>query len=595
MQFPVKSALLHFLSIVVHVQQLSVVQGKCHDDNDNGGQSGRTLLRMNLNQHNESDFFSQHTTNTDIRIRRRVASTSTVINTSWEPVGDMLVGEAKYDSSGRSVAMSDDGRTIAIGAEYHVGIFRWTIENENENETGEWVQIGNDIVGKGRKGSEFFGWKLDMSADGTRVVIVGKFVVRVYEYSSVNEDWEQVGDDLRRALYQGSLSEPYDVSMSGDGTTVAVGAAAEDSDSGNVKVFTDESKSGVWVQIGSTLVGSQYDRFGESVSLSNDAMTLAVGAPGDYNSHSGYVRLYSYGFIQNTSTNENGGKMDWIEYGEMGGWSDEKQFGLRVSLSGDGSYFGAVGRLRGNRVVKVYTSDALELVGNDIQLSNNWINNDEAAIELSYDGQTIITGDSGSNNFAYFGGRAQVFQLVDGKKWRQVGNDLYSLDDDNEGTNAELAESHRFGTSVAISRDGSTVAAGADRSSLNGEILSGHVRVFKMVESPGPNLGLIIGLCCGAGIIFGVGIGFVIARHLRKNKMVAKHEEQDIHNDGVPTAVTNAAVGEDEFHISPTSTNEPPIEHNDDNRNILPVAVPVPEPVPVPMPSAPPIENHNYL
>ena len=69
--------------------------------------------------------------------------------TTWTQRGTDINGEAAYDNSGYSVAMSSDGNTIAIGAPYnggngvdsgHVRIYTW-------NGT-TWTQRGTDINGE---------------------------------------------------------------------------------------------------------------------------------------------------------------------------------------------------------------------------------------------------------------------------------------------------------------------------------------------------------------------------------------------------------------------------------------------------------------
>ena len=78
-----------------------------------------------------------------------------------------IVGEAEYDSSGESLAMSSDGMILAIGATYndgngndsgHVRVFAWDGDNTN------YVQRGLDINGEAEDNSS--GESLAMSSDG---------------------------------------------------------------------------------------------------------------------------------------------------------------------------------------------------------------------------------------------------------------------------------------------------------------------------------------------------------------------------------------------------------------------------------------------
>ena len=66
----------------------------------------------------------------------------------WVPLGDDMDGVTGNDQFGSSVSLSDDGSIVAVGAPFnddngissgHVRIF--------ENQSGDWVQLGNTIPG----------------------------------------------------------------------------------------------------------------------------------------------------------------------------------------------------------------------------------------------------------------------------------------------------------------------------------------------------------------------------------------------------------------------------------------------------------------
>ena len=84
--------------------------------------------------------------------------------------------------------------------------------------------------------------------------------------------------------------------MSSDGTIVAIGARYNDgtgSNAGHVRVY--ENISGTWTKIGSDIDGeAANDYLGHSVSLSSDGTIVAIGAV--YNDgtgdDAGHVRVY---------------------------------------------------------------------------------------------------------------------------------------------------------------------------------------------------------------------------------------------------------------------------------------------------------------
>lgn len=92
---------------------------------------------------------------------------------SWKQVGQDIDGEAAGDGSGRSVSLSSDGSTVAIGASYndgngaqsgHVRVFK------NINST--WTQIGSDIDGEAT--DDRSGRSVSLSSDGS-IVAVGAY------------------------------------------------------------------------------------------------------------------------------------------------------------------------------------------------------------------------------------------------------------------------------------------------------------------------------------------------------------------------------------------------------------------------------------
>ena len=90
------------------------------------------------------------------------------------------------------------------------------------------------------------------------------------------------------------------VSLSSDGTTVAIGAPYNDgngSNSGHVRIYAWNGATSAWEQQGADIDGEAAgDQSGRSVSLSSDGTTVAIGAI--YNdgngSNSGHVRIYGW-------------------------------------------------------------------------------------------------------------------------------------------------------------------------------------------------------------------------------------------------------------------------------------------------------------
>jgi hypothetical protein len=83
------------------------------------------------------------------------------------------------------------------------------------------------------------------------------------------------------------------VSLSSDGFTLAIAAKWNDgngSNSGHVRVY--QYASSTWSQLGSDIDGeANWDASGSSVSLSSDGTIVAIGAPSN-GSYAGHVRVY---------------------------------------------------------------------------------------------------------------------------------------------------------------------------------------------------------------------------------------------------------------------------------------------------------------
>ena len=81
-----------------------------------------------------------------------------------------------------------------------------------------------------------------------------------------------------------------DVSLNSDGTILAVSSTQHNNSTGYVKVYDWNGSS--WVLSGHIISGSSSgDSCGESISLSDDGLILAVGCPSTQNTP-GYARVY---------------------------------------------------------------------------------------------------------------------------------------------------------------------------------------------------------------------------------------------------------------------------------------------------------------
>jgi hypothetical protein len=398
---------------------------------------------------------------------------------SQSQIGSDIDGEAAEDISGRSVSLSSDGSIVAIGAfgndgngtsSGHVRVY--------QNTGGVWTQIGSDIDGEAINDQS--GISVSLSSDGS-IVAIGASLndengnnsghVRVYQ--NIGGVWTQTGSDID-GEQSGDLSG-RSVSLSSDGSIVAIGAPNNDDNafnSGDVQVY--QNIGGVWTQIGSDINGEAASDFsGSSVSLSSDGSIVAIGANNNdgNGTDSGHVRVY-----QNT-----GGV--WIQIGsDIDGEAVNDRSGRSVSLSSDGSIvaIGAGGN-DGNSAdsghVRVYqnTGGVWTQIGSDIDGEaaddqsggNASITSDGSSVSLSSDGGIVAIGAESNDGNGTDSGHVRVYQNIGGV-WTQIGIDI-----DGE------AADDQSGRSVSLSSDGSIIAIGADNNDGNGNI-SGQVRVYDL-------------------------------------------------------------------------------------------------------------------
>jgi hypothetical protein len=400
---------------------------------------------------------------------------------AWTQVGSDIDGEAASDYSGSAVSFSSDGSRVAIGASENDGGGDESGQVRVYDLTfGAWVQVGGDI--NGEAAGDYSGQSVSLSSDGSRIAIGARFndgggdesgQVRVYNLMSGN--WVQVGSDINGNAAGDRFGAS--VSLSSDGSRVAIGAGNSDgngSNAGQVRVY--DLTFGAWVQVGGDINGEAAgDYSGQSVSLSSDGSRVAIGAnsgssPGLM--FNGYTRVF-------TLTGGN-----WVQLGsDIVGEANFGFSGASVSLSpngsrvavsatsnSDGAFYG------GQVVVYGWTGTAWVQEGSDI--------NGEAAydqsgtsVALSSDGSRVAIGAPYNDGNGSSAGHVRIFDLTGGA-WVQAGSDI-----DGE------AASNFSGASVSLSSDGSRVAIGANGNDGSGSG-AGHVRVYELSGGGGGGGGI---------------------------------------------------------------------------------------------------------
>jgi len=398
----------------------------------------------------------------------------------WTQRGNDIDGEAAGDYSGIGVSSSSDGTVVAIGAisndggggpkpdfaaNGHVRVYAWN--------GSAWVQRGADIDGEA--GNDYTGQSVSLSSDGS--------IVAIGAWGNDKEVGTNTGPDagsVRVYEYKTITEQEYN-----DGNTANTTGAS------GVPIIIDGGVSWgastkFWVQQGDDIIGAVAgDYSGRSVSLSSDGMMVAIGARG-HESNRGIVRVYSFRY---GSWDQKGADLEGYTWGDWSGHS--------VSLVRDGTVWGAVVAIGAPFYrpgygmddaghVRVYgwvgggsgwwTQKGADIVG---EAAGDWSGE---SVSLGSDGNIVAIGaiknDGTGEVDQVFGantGHVRVYDY-DGNReilqqWSQIGADIDGEVDGEMG-----------GNSVSLSSDGTIVAIGSlrnDGDTGNANDNRGHVRVYE--------------------------------------------------------------------------------------------------------------------
>jgi hypothetical protein len=373
------------------------------------------------------------------------------------------------DRFGSSIALSADGNTLAVGASGEASAARGINGVQADNSASQsgavyvftrvdtlWAQEAY-IKASNADARDQFGYSLALSADGNMLAVGAPFEASAAIGINGNES---------------------------DNSTEESGAAYVFTRAGTTwsqHAYIKASNTGAW------------DAFGYSVALSGDATTLAVGAwlessaaigiNGDQGNDASYESGAAYVFARSNDT--------WAQqaYIKASNTDNEDHFGISIALSNDGGCLvvGADSESSGSRRINGVQNDNTAAVSGAAYLfsrsGTTWSqdayvkasNADAgdlfgASVALSADGNMLVVGaygedsDSGidgsqSDNSKESSGAAYVFTRS-GSSWTQ---ESYL-----KASNPDVGD--LFGFAVALSADGGTVAAGAysERSTATG-------------------------------------------------------------------------------------------------------------------------------
>ena len=343
---------------------------------------------------------------------------------AWEPRGEAIIGENEYAWCGASVALNAAGDVMAVGSTGvpnangvlvgHVGVYEW--------DGIMWNLRGAPLMGLENpfNYSTFYGYSVDLSADGASVAVGGPFrwtvdeslqsvgYVEVYDWTG--EAWVLRGEGIYGSE-EHNMNLGFDVALSADGETLVTGAPSfgpgwQENPKGLVRVYAWED--GVWTPKGQEFLGAlPGDDAGRSVSIANGGNTIAFSAPlsdfGVPGNFEGEVMVYDW---ESDAWTQRGETLSSLEFHD--------DFGESISLSSDGTRL-AVGA--------PFSIDEVALHGNAglgtvyewqeqgwVQICDPIYGDDHSAfaheVAMSGDGSSFILGSFALNP----SGQARVFR-----------------------------------------------------------------------------------------------------------------------------------------------------------------------------------------
>ena len=305
---------------------------------------------------------------------------------------------------GESVAISSDGNIIAVTGSGSSPSRAYVYQNEN----GNWQQLGDDIIGD--MGSTFF--RVDLSSDGS-IVAVGSYIgldhqVNIYEL--IDDTWTQIGQTIEYGL---------EVKLSSNGQIIAIADSAFDGLTGQVRIY--ENIDNNWTLIGQALDGENSgDAFGSSLSLSGDGTIVAISAP-RFNDDAGQAKIFQnidnswslVGVFTSADATEE-------RFGTAISLSNDGSILVATNNKNDDNSAAVF------KQAKIFqnTNGTWNQLGNTVNenldqaFGTNFFFN---TIDITADGQAFIIGSASANDETF--GQGDIYQF-DGNNWNHVGNSM---------------------------------------------------------------------------------------------------------------------------------------------------------------------------
>ncbi len=431
----------------------------------------------------------------------------------WQIVGNTIIGNTSINS----ISLNGAGNIIAtnVGTYEKTGTpnnEQWTLMSSNITYTGSYRPVSISLNNAGnvlvyntwrdpktiftytyntttttwtnQNGSQFVNARnLKLNASGNRMVVYrwgdsNHGSVTVYEWNDSTTQWEQLGNSIidpspsntYRHNNQNTFGEFLAINDIGD--KIAVGSEGALNNYGRIRMFSySGGDNGVWTQFGNDIVNIRSDiRYSKCsrVAFNSDGTRLIVGCPGPYSSHDGT-------FNANDIT---GYVMIW----SITDTPPSAHLGRQVALNGDGNILAVsvdVDNESNNGHVRIYklnSSNIWNPATNILRFSgaNSTVANFGRQVRINNTGDIIAISSNGN-----------VYVYKTNSDWLNSSSlgDIVNEKIEILSGNSEEGTLTSYGSSIAISDDGTILAVGADEADFNGVSNSGLVKFYRYTSS----------------------------------------------------------------------------------------------------------------
>jgi hypothetical protein len=253
------------------------------------------------------------------------------------------------DNFGKSVAISGDGKTIAVGAinddqdATNQGAVYVFVRDDSTESWSEQRKIGPTGTLADTGASRHLGWDVSLSYDGSRLAVGEQYgdtgatnAGSAWVFDRTGTSWS-TGQRLDRSDSSGATNTFYgaSIAISGNGNYIVVGSHYMTSTQGRAYVWVRDTTNNTWSQqqILSASDATNNTEFGIDVGIDDSGTYIIVGAwlRDEVATNTGNA----YIFFRNGS-----GSNPWTQQAELVNPdpNQDDYFGQRVAISGDGKY-----------------------------------------------------------------------------------------------------------------------------------------------------------------------------------------------------------------------------------------------------------------